>query len=117
LFGGERDRRPQVHDLSKLAPELKARRHDAYDGVAFVIERDVFVDQTPVAPEAALPESVTEHHDLIFTRLILFGQEDPSELRAGAERAEEIMRDGRAVQPFGIAPAGQVETPSADRRH
>jgi hypothetical protein len=35
--------------------------------------------------------------------LILFRQKNPSESCLGAERAEEIVRDTRAVHLFGIA--------------
>jgi hypothetical protein len=71
-----------------------------------------------VAGEVSLPEPVIEHDDLLAEwREIFFLGEEPSERRAYAKQAEEVMRDHVSVGLLGLRARAYVVRDVAVRGH
>ena len=101
-----------------LASERKREpcRHDTDDGVRDAVERDRSVERVAAAPEALLPERLTDDGDLLFARRVLIRTEDAAERRPRAKDVEKAGADPDALQTDRLSPSGQRHFPFAVRR-
>ena len=96
-------------DLIVARRERELGPHHADDGVRLAAERDRAADNRRIGGEAADPEAVGQERDTIAADRLLLRGERAADERRHAEHGEQVRRDARAVQPLGIAPAGEVE--------
>src|SRR2546422_715718 len=104
-------RHPEL-DPYQLPPEgrkIEVGRHDANHGVAIVVERDLFADQTGIAAVAPLPHPVAQDHHTRSTGLVFFGQEITAQHGSHAEKRKEVGRNLLAPDLLGLAPARELK--------
>src|SRR5262245_28517382 len=89
--------------------KLKRGRHHADHRVAVAAERQCPADDFGIGGEAAAPQSVTEQHDIVTSRLVLIGGKCPSQLWLGAEQGEETGGYSSARNTLGQIAAGEIE--------
>src|SRR5262245_43416559 len=87
-------RRPHLDGVER---EIEVRRRHADDGESFGVERQSLAHNARIGAEAADPEAMLEHDQLIASRLVFARLKRTAERRAGAERVEEV---GRYVAAF-----------------
>ena len=87
--------------------EVERRREHAHHRVRRVVDDERRADDRGIAVEAALPQSVAEHHGLGAVPGALLGIERAAEQGLHAEHVEEVLRHGHAAQPLGLASAAQ----------
>ena len=81
----ERHRQP---DLVIRAIEGTVFRQHADDRIRLVVELDRPSDQRRIGSKARHPNPVTEHDDMVPSRLILAGGERPADRRLSAQHVE-----------------------------
>ena len=86
--------------------EGKPLGHDADDGVAVMVERDVAADDVAIGAEDRLPGFMAQHHD-VSSGLLLVAKKAPPHHGVDPQHAEEIGADGLRLQLPGSAFAGQ----------
>ena len=87
--------------------EVERRREHAHHRVRRVVDDERRADDRGIAVEAALPQSVAEHHGLRAVPCALLGSERAAQQGLHAEHVEEVLRHGHAAQPLGLASAAQ----------
>ena len=60
--------------------------------MAPAVEHEPPAENPRIGPEAALPESLGEDHDLVVARLLFAGREGPAEDRLDREDGEEVAK-------------------------
>src|SRR5262245_9820842 len=108
--------RSERRGRSKLRPaELKAGRHNPDHGVGLAVQRDRLIENVRIAAEAALPESITEHHDPVVTRLIVVLNKRSSVKRVDTKHGKEPRCHSRSREPLGFGAAAVVVGRAPDR--
>src|SRR5262249_29810942 len=113
LFGGERERGPEVRRVRNV----EAARHHADDGVARAVETDRLADDGAVARVPPIPKRMAEDDDLVAPAVDLVGGEPAAEERLDAQRVEEPGRHLVADDVLGVAVAGERDLPVLIRDH
>ncbi len=111
LVRGERDRKVDVAD-----GEQELRGHHADHGEGLAVQRERAADHLGVAAEAALPESVRQHHDLLVARDVVRGTEGAPERRRDPQHVEEVGGDAQPRDPLRVLVAVQVPAPVREAR-
>ena len=82
---------------------LESSLRHAYHGEGVTVESDGPTDNRRVGAKQPAPRAVTQNHNRLRTRsLILFGQEEPAQLRSHTEHIEEVVRDKEPDRRFWI---------------
>ena len=106
--GRERQRTPDVRAARGKAVGFRDQHADNRPPHGAELQRTAYHGW--VAAEVRLPESVPEHHAFRAAELVLFRQQQPSEMRADAERRHHIRgcshdgcrkRRGTGRKPYG----------------
>ena len=87
--------------------EGEARRHHANHLGRLVAEENGPADDTRIAAEASVPETVAEDGDARRVRTVVICGDDASEQRADAEQREELRRHHLRLQARRISGLGQ----------
>src|SRR6266700_2581852 len=114
FLSGQRERGPE---LIVGIGKMKSRRHDPYDFVGLVIQKNLVAQDARISGKAASPQAVAYQQDLRVTGVILFGSKNAAESRVDSERREESGRDKFAFEPQRFARTRDVEAAIAIRRH
>ena len=61
-----------VAEIEKLKRKIESCGHDAHNGVAFAVEKQLRPDDLRVAIEPALPQTRTDDHDIVATKRAFF---------------------------------------------
>jgi len=124
----ERDATPsaRVRGIrAQRSPEIRFR-HDgkrrlrgehADDGGRLVVERDLPAHDRGVAPEAALPERMAQHHDERRRGTVVLGAESSTEHRGDAEDRKDFVRSLDPAQELRLVEAGEGWRPATEREH
>jgi hypothetical protein len=108
----ESHRHPDI-ELAAGTEEREAARKNANNGERFLVEQNVPANDTGIAAEPALPQSVGDDRHLVMTGLIFFGDEGATEHWLDAKQTKEICRSVDAEDLFGLARTGEVVKPGA----
>jgi Bacterial protein of unknown function (DUF839) len=92
--------------------ELKTGRHDADNLSAASVERQRLADDSRVAAEASLPESVTEDRHKRSSGPVLFRCERPPQLRCYAERRKQVGCHPQGIELLRFASSRQIYSPA-----
>src|ERR1044072_847761 len=109
--GREVQRRPYLCARSPERGELKIGRHDADDGVAFAVERNLLPDDGLVAAEPALPEAIAQDNDMLVTGLIFSRKKRAAKQWVYAEQMKHIGGQLQSVEVFGPVTARKIRRP------
>src|SRR6185369_10819016 len=92
--------------------KLKARRHYTHHREAFVIERDVLINDVAITRKVSLEETITQHNELL-----LVSGKHSSRRSLRLKHRKEIRRNIRATNAFRFRTGRQVETLICIRRY
>src|SRR6266404_251211 len=98
--------------------QMKLRRQHADDRVNDIVQRQRLAEHVALAAEMAAEKGVRQHRDVSLRRIGRRRVETRAERGFHPEKSEEIRRSSRALNPFRLWPARQVEVcvfKSADR--
>src|SRR5262249_55510715 len=98
-------RSPQVDPATG---KLKIRRHDADNREAYVVERECLIQNSEVAAEASLPQTVTQHCDRRGAGFVFVVVEDATRRRRYSQRGEHIGGHLRADKSLRLADTSEV---------
>ncbi len=100
---------PEEVERTQVAPVVQGGGQHADDLVGFAVDANGAADDVAVAPEAILPESVTDDEDAVVAQDGFVGTEAAAELRFGAEGGKKIGGDAKAAgRVGGFAGFGEV---------
>ncbi len=104
IVGVERERGPEVDLVSRR--EGEAFTHDAHDGIALGVEKNLAAEDARVRSELTLPESMAQEHHLVASRLSLLDGERAAERGLRAEKGKELGYgpDGGELQRLRFRP-------------
>ena len=91
----------RLPELRRSSRVIEVARHHPKDGHRRAVDGDGPADDGRVAVEAALPERVTDHDDVVAPGPVLSRREAASQGRTHAQQIEQIPRNGRALDPLG----------------
>src|SRR5580693_3738504 len=77
-------------EIGQRAVEREAVRQHPDDGERLFIEQNRLAEDSGIAAEAALPQAVTQQHDLLMADLFVFRCEIPADYRSDAQHSKEI---------------------------
>ena len=107
---------------SQWCPELcvafreeRARRHHANHCIGFVIQRDALADDAHIAAKPPLPQFVAEQHYMVFARSLFFRKKVTPQYGLNPKQSEDVRREPRAGNVFGLAFSGQDKPVKASR--
>lgn len=96
--------------------EIRVGRHDPDDRERRVVQDHGATEHLRVATVEAIPETLTEQHDVSAARTVLRRREPSAEDRASAEERQQVVRDGEGAQPAGVTTLRrQVDLPPRER--
>ena len=101
----------------RVAGKLETCRKDAGDLVLVVVQPDQLADDSPIAVEARLPETMADQHDALAGVQDAFRETGP-ENRAHAEHRREVPADLDRVdthRPRRVVVKGDLGTPPGSR--
>src|SRR3954451_11815569 len=96
---------------------MKPRRHHSDNRQKAAADRDLLAEHSIVAPEALLPNLMTQDRDEIPARTVLLVREPAPDERSDAEGREKTCGHELGVHFNGVARAGDVLTQVPNRRH
>src|SRR5262249_55679479 len=85
----------------RLDGKAEARRHYADDGYALVVNSDCAADDSRVAAEAPLPQTIADDRRRSRAGLVFFFKKMPATGRIHAEQRKQARHDARAIDPLG----------------
>src|SRR5215208_5171618 len=105
-------RRIQINVLRNY----EIRRQDSDHAITVAVESESTPNNIRIGAEAADPEAVAQNDYAIVARLIFFGEKRAALRHIGSEGREIVVRDSRALKPFRLACAREVDAPARLRR-
>jgi len=97
--------------------EQEIAGHNADDGVADPIEKNLLVHDFGICAKAADPQAVAHHDHMRTAGDVLVGGEHTSESSIDLQQGKQICRNGLALDARRFAAASQIETAVLDGAH
>jgi hypothetical protein len=86
-------------------------RRDADDFVPLAVQLERCANDAGSTAKTPLPETVTDDHDVLTTRLFLFCQKRPALSHLDANRRKKVCRNEQSLHTLRLADAGEVRVP------
>src|SRR5260221_1196904 len=92
-------------------------RKDADDFPRIAVQRECLTQSRRIGVEVALPESMAQHHYVLFAQLFLFSSKVPPDKWVHSQQLEEAGGTALTYDPLWFTASCQVEVGTMERGH